>query len=108
MAALSKKLRSATGGFVHWCPGCDGAHYIRTDQSQPTHWGWNGDVDRPIAWPSVRCFTTDPQTKAQRTLCHYFLGGAARDKPGMIEFCGDSPHALAGQTVALPDFPEGD
>ena len=41
----------------------------------------------------------------QRTLCHYFIGGPAGDKPGMIEFCPDSPHKLAGQTVALPPWP---
>jgi hypothetical protein len=35
----------------------------------------------------------------QRTLCHYFI------RAGKIEFCGDSPHNLAGQTVDLPDWP---
>jgi hypothetical protein len=33
-------------------------------------------------------------------VCHYFL------RDGQIEFCGDSIHALAGQRVQLPDWPE--
>lgn len=34
-------------------------------------------------------------------ICHYFIRG------GKIEFCGDSTHNLSGQTVDLPDIPEG-
>lgn len=26
---------------------------------------------------------------------------------GMIAYCSDNPHALNGQTVPLPDFPDG-
>jgi len=33
------------------------------------------------------------------TTCHYFI------TDGKIEFCGDSPHKLAGQIVDLPDWP---
>lgn len=35
----------------------------------------------------------------KETLCHYFI------RSGKIEFCGDSPHKLSGQTVDLPDWP---
>jgi hypothetical protein len=31
--------------------------------------------------------------------CHYFLHA------GVLKFCGDSKHALAGKEVALPDHP---
>lgn len=106
MGELSAKLRSGPDGFFHWCPGCDGAHFIRTDVTRKPHWGWNGNVTEPITWPSVRCFWTDQKTKKEITLCHYFLGGAARNKPGLIEFCADSPHKYAGKDVLLPDFPK--
>jgi hypothetical protein len=36
------------------------------------------------------------------TICHLFV------KLGRIEFCGDSPHKLAGQTVPLQPFPGDD
>lgn len=106
MGRLSAKLRSCDGGFFHWCPGCDQPHRINVTKENLPKWTWNGDVERPVCAPSVRCFTTDPETKKQKTLCHYFLGGSAGDKPGRIEFCGDSPHEFSGQTVDLPDWPE--
>jgi hypothetical protein len=40
-------------------------------------------------------------TGGRKTLCHYFI------RDGKIEFCGDCPHELAGQTVPLPDVPAG-
>lgn len=115
MGVLSAKLRSvgsAIGGkgFVHWCPGCDGAHVIWTERNEGSFrpiWSWDGNVDAPTVTPSVRNFTTNgrdgkPLPDGQeRTLCHYFL------KAGNIEFCGDCEHALSGKTVPLPDFPVG-
>jgi Family of unknown function (DUF6527) len=111
MSSLGKKLRSISGrdgqqqGFVHWCPGCENAHVIWTQNPGGPTWTWDGNTEAPTTTPSVRCFTTHDEEgellpdNGQRTLCHYFL------KAGNIEFCGDSPHKLGGQTVPLPDFP---
>lgn len=113
MGALGTKLRSigspATGrkGIVHWCPGCKQPHAIWTQRESGATWTWDGNVERPTCTPSVLCFSVyDKEGKPmpdgkQRTLCHYFL------KAGTIEFCGDSAHEFAGQTVLLPDFPQG-
>lgn len=112
MPQLGTKLRQASGGgrvmLMHWCPGCDGPHgiIIENAEGRPI-WTFDGNYDRPTFTPSVRCFTTettDDQDKplpapVERTLCHYFITA------GRIIFCGDSPHALAGQTVDLPDWP---
>lgn len=112
MAALSRKLRSFTEGgdgpakgFLHWCPGCEQAHAIYTSNrpGKPT-WEWDGNVEAPTVTPSVLCFTRYDErdnllpNNGQRTLCHYFL------KAGKIEYCSDSPHRFAGQTVDLPDY----
>jgi hypothetical protein len=35
------------------------------------------------------------------TVCHYIITA------GRIQFCADSTHALAGQTIDLPDIPPG-
>ena len=89
------KLRRARGTnplsltLMHWCPGCDQPHGIRIEGDPPT-WSFNGDYEVPHFDPSIRCFTTDSVTKEDRTLCHYHIHN------GKIEFCGDSPHALAG------------
>ena len=101
------KRADAAGGFksvMHWCPGCNEAHGIRVQGPAPV-WTFNGDMEKPTFAPSILCFTTYGEdgdmlrNGERRTLCHYFI------KEGMIEFCGDSPHALAGKTVEIPDWP---
>lgn len=87
-------------GFMHWCPGCEEAHGIWFRRSAGTTgptWAWDGNKDAPTTSPSIRCYTI--KNGAEVTLCHYHL------KAGMIEFCGDCPHHLNGQTVPLPDWP---
>jgi len=95
MARLSAVLRSVQGGHAHFCPGCDHAHII------PNRWGFDGNVERPTFTPSVRVYTPAVPSEGipEETLCHYFVRG------GRIEFCGDCQHALAGQTVEMPDWP---
>lgn len=116
MAQIGTKLRRASWAahangpagakLMHWCPGCDEVHgYII--EGGPPSWTFDGNYDAPTFMPSMRIFvthTTDDDDKplpapVEETLCHYFI------KAGMIEFCGDSPHALKGQTVPLPDWP---
>ena len=62
-------------------------HYIPT--SGNTAWAFNGNLESPTFSPSVK--HSWPSGKQ----CHYFIND------GRIDFCGDSTHALAGQTVPL-------
>lgn len=107
-----KKLRLAVGNdgermLMHWCPGCEQAHGIRIAGPSGPKWTFDENYERPTFHPSILCFwteTTDDDDKplptpVRRTLCHYFINN------GQIQFCGDSPHKLAGQTVELPDWP---
>ncbi|KQP36709.1 DUF6527 family protein [Methylobacterium sp. Leaf100] len=102
--AVRGKLRTVEGGHVmFWCPGCNGAHGLRvsTDASPGSRWGFNGDYDRPTFTPSVlvRYDGADAgQDGAPPAVCHAFV------TDGQIQFLGDCTHALAGQTVPLPDF----
>lgn len=106
------KLRRTTGAggyrsIMHWCPGCNEVHGIRIEGPDGPKWSFNNDYDRPTFNPSILCFTTyddsdEPKKLPEgqrRTLCHYFI------RDGKIEFCGDSPHALAGHTVDIPEWP---
>lgn len=95
MAALSPKLRSVQEGHAHWCPGCKSMHVI------PSRWHFDGNVVAPTFSPSVLIFTPADASEGipRETICHYFVAG------GRIQFCADSPHALGGQTVDLPDIP---
>lgn len=102
MSALSKKLRSIEGnGLMFWCPGCDGAHAVWTGEGPGPRWTWNGDADRPTFSPSVLVTYNGPDAGvggAPPAVCHFFV------TDGRIAFCGDSTHALSGQTVDIPDF----
>lgn len=120
MSALGSKLRRLEGGRVAFeCPGCGHIHAVTVaddGRHHPGHaWGFNGDGDRPTFTPSILVRTPEwvppvtgenleewkrnpwPQTKVE-TVCHSFV------TDGRIQFLGDCTHALAGQTVDLPDF----
>jgi hypothetical protein len=119
MAALSKKLRSVEGGrIMFWCPGCDGAHAIGVGVGEGPRWEFNGDFDAPTFRPSVLVRSGHYADGTPAEDCHLCKRAAARNvKPfcsichsyvddGRIQFLGDSTHALAGQTVDIPDFDE--
>ena len=111
MAALGSKLRTLAGDQVGFqCPGCNEMHVVRVPP-HPQAWGFNGNGDAPTFTPSVltwgkRRITDDEHARIMagekvdipETRCHSFV------TDGRIKFLGDCTHALAGQTVELPDF----
>ena len=104
--ALSPTLSRAGGGLAFRCPGCDGWHVVNVDGEDRPRWTWNGSAERPTFEPSILVRTGRAVTPAAEPweegdpplICHSFV------RDGRIEFCSDSTHALAGQTVALPEF----
>ncbi len=120
MGALGTKLRSMEGGHIaFWCPGCNQAHTIRLRTDTTDGWGYCGNVESPTFTPSVLCrsghyapinagkdcwctFEERNGNKPAFTCyqCHLFV------TKGKILFLTDCSHALAGQTVDLPDFPD--
>lgn len=103
MGQLSRKLRNtADNGLMFWCPGCNGPHQIKHGAGAGPRWGWNGDAERPTFTPSVlvRYEGIDAgKDGAPPAVCHTFV------TDGRIQFLGDCTHAMAGQTVDLPDWP---
>jgi Tol biopolymer transport system component len=88
-----------TIGYMFYCPGCNDPHpyYVKHIPGNPlTVWTFNGDMERPTFSPSLLVYPS-----GQYPRCHLFL------TDGQIQFCGDSGHSLAGQTVPLPDWPYG-
>lgn len=105
-----------------WCPACRDQHSYVIGGGRG--WTWDGDLESPTFSPSLlvhprRRFkpgTTDAEIEAARLVtpegeplagitettfrCHLFL------RSGKIQYCGDCDHALAGQTIDLPEFPE--
>lgn len=104
------RVRRVTNGISFRCPGCGDVHVIQTEG--PSAWNWNGSRDRPTLQPSIsiasghyashwkpgdECWCgKDYDFECYR--CHSVV------TDGRIMFCTDSTHALAGQTVDLPDM----
>lgn len=116
------KLKILTGAYVglvrFQCPGCNESHDIGVAPSggRPT-WTYNGNPDAPTFTPSIlvtsghhcqghvgpECwcsYNRDHPDDVTFTcgICHSFV------TDGRIQFLGDCTHALAGQTVPLPDW----
>lgn len=100
---------NAPGRRVHFrCPGCSDVHGVVVDV--PEAWEWNGDLERPTISPSIHVggvqwapgedFHKPAHDVApgEGIVCHSFVRG------GQIEFLNDCTHALAGQTVDLPEW----
>lgn len=122
MSALGTKLRRLEGGKIMFrCPGCKEAHMIAVEPVDGPVWGFNGNGDAPTFTPSVlvtgRDFTPAgeaeyeawcaagypsrdglPPFESAPMVCHSFVTN------GQIQFLGDCTHALANQTVDLPDW----
>lgn len=118
MSAYGPYLRRTEEGYLHWCPGCGEAHYIAVDEAleNGARWTFNQSAERPTFNPSVRIrgvqrviengkwtgeWKKDAAGKPLDGCCHYFI------RDGQIQYCGDCTHDLNGQTVPLPEFPDG-
>lgn len=90
-------------GNWFWCPGCKTLHRFMTGdpekQGKRPTWAFNGDFETPHFAPSLRYYTTHPDTHVETTICHLNL------ENGKLFFHGDSPHELKGQTIDLPEIP---
>ena len=90
MSKVYVTKKSAEGSYQcwFWCPGCGHSHAF----TMP-HWTWNGDENKPSFQPSLMC------NKGRRSLqCHSVV------TDGVINFCSDSHHHLAGKSVAMEDW----
>jgi hypothetical protein len=80
----------------------------------PDSWTFNGNVEKPTFTPSFKHsgiktvqvdgkwtgeWHRDAQGKPLDFVCHYIL------TDGVLHFCGDCSHAMAGQQVPLPELP---
>lgn len=89
------KTRTAGNGayVVWWCPGCDEPHEVPV--AGPNAWAYTTLGGNVTLSPSI--LVHGDQRGGFR--CHAFM------RDGQLEFCGDSTHGLAGQTVPLPEWP---
>lgn len=103
---MKAQLRTCHDGEVSYptlafvCPGCalngsSGLHLlpVNTTVTSPS-WDWDGNLEAPTISPSILT------GKDSAYICHSFL------KAGVFVFLGDCTHALANQSVPMPDLPD--
>ena len=108
MGKISNKLRSVQdGGLMFMCPGCGEMHKVMVGEGSGPRWGYNGNPEAPTFTPSILVTWNEPsevpeefddESKDVPKVCHSFV------TDGRIQFLSDCTHALAGQTVAIPDL----
>lgn len=111
---VSPYLRRATDAYIHWCPACLEMHRL------PDSWTFNGDLNKPTFTPSFMhtglklnkdangvwigegrdAWLYDQAGNPIPDICHYILTN------GVLNFCADCTHPLAGQNVPLPLLPD--
>lgn len=88
-----------------WCPGCKGTHVLPWKRGG---WTFKGDTERPTFAPSFRITGVmdpdfqkcDASEKGKAFVCHFVL------TDGILNFCADSTHELAGKSIPLPRIPD--
>lgn len=88
---MAKLWEASPGLLVFECPGCGYGHPVHVDPAKGRPlWTWNGSMTAPTFSPSLLLLPPGPR-------CHSFV------EDGRIRFLSDCDHALAGQTVELPE-----
>lgn len=95
-ATLVRRDDGSTYGIRFECPGCGDPHVVPT-LPEPKGWTWNGSLETPTLSPSI-LVQARKGNPLQELVCHSFVND------GRIQFLGDCTHALAGQTVDLPEI----
>lgn len=109
---INRKLRSANGSIFFRCPACERVHGLRVTTGGDD-WTYNGNAEAPTFSPSLSVRYSHwvppatpenpkpgPQTQVH-SVCHSYV------RDGRIEYLGDCTHAMAGQTVDIPEWSDG-
>jgi hypothetical protein len=83
--------------YWFFCPGCDGPHWIRVNSSESPSWSLTGTTENPTISPSI-LVRWDEGEERKPCVCHSFI------REGRIEYLSDCTHAMASNTVDIPDW----
>lgn len=95
-----------TIGHMIFCPACGCGHgFYNASAGKASKWTFNGDCENPTFSPSMLVkvgpyptVNKDDPMCGKTTICHSFV------RNGQIQYLNDCTHALAGQTIDLPDI----
>jgi hypothetical protein len=102
MAAGDRIHEMAPNLLCFHCPACGYAHHVGVNgrkipgsNGSMNEWGWNGSFSSPTFTPSL---LVNKESLGTSPRCHSFVA------EGRIQFLGDCTHAMAGQTVDIPEW----
>lgn len=110
MGQVNNILRRGEGCYFHWCPACQEMHPL------PDNWTFNGKPESPTFTPSFKQsgvqrifidgkwtgeWKRDARGNVIPFICHYVL------TDGILNFCSDCSHSMAGKSIPLPQLPIG-
>lgn len=90
-----KLFARSDGAYMFHCPGCGELHTVYVERDDPNtgeRHRFNRHGDSPTFSPSIL------HLHGIQERCHSFV------REGLIHFCEDSTHKLAGLTVPLPNW----
>jgi hypothetical protein len=86
--------------YLFYCPGCKEVHpYCTKSPTDQPKWMFNNNPEKPTFAPSLLLKRSKTDYEGCGPRCHLFV------RDGMIEFCGDCEHDLAGKTVPMVEYP---
>jgi hypothetical protein len=90
--------------YLFWCPGCGCGHvyHVKAEEGRPGSpvWGFNGNMEKPTFTPSLLNWHDGyPAENIPPKRCHINL------TDGIINYCGDCTHQLAGKSVPMEEIP---
>lgn len=86
------------GDFNFWCPACKQGHtlWVVRRSAVPNPWQWDGNVEKPTVQPSLKI--EGVRFDGRPYICHLVVTA------GMLNYCADCTHELAGKTVPMEPF----
>lgn len=101
---MSQTVIETRNGYTIRCPVCQWHSFPK--QGKPgASWTFNGNFEKPTFTPSMNESTNSPEhpyynPRVPSGRCHFIL------TDGVMNFCSDCTHELAGQSRPLEPWPE--
>lgn len=101
---VSAQPGTGSPNFLIWCPACKCCHGIWVDPNRsPSGGGWtfDGNAEAPTIKPSIKVTYNGKdadQPGRPVGICHSVITA------GIIAYCADCTHELAGKSVPMEDF----
>lgn len=95
------RVLNEPGVVLFYCAGCESPHSVAVNghrNGNGASWEWNGSITQPTFTPSLMVTWLGGKGEHSKFVCHSFV------REGNIQFLQDCTHALAGQTLDLPDW----